>query len=55
MVGKYTATTSYHQGRARNEIPIKFEHGKLGGVEHLVTELSITFHAKDLEVNVTTY
>ena len=34
---------------------IKFEHGELGGVKDLVTELSVTFHAKDLEVDIATY
>ena len=54
-MGKYTATAPHLQSRAGNEILIKFKHGKLGGVENLVAELSITFHAKDLEVNVATY
>ena len=51
-MGKYTVTTSYLQSSSRNKILIKFEHGELGGVEDLVTELSVTFHAEDLEVDV---
>jgi len=52
---KYTVTTSYLQSHARGKILIEFEHGKLGGVEDLITELSVTFHAKDLKVDITTY
>lgn len=55
MVGKYTVTTSYLQSRTRDKILIKFEHGKLGGVEDFVTELSVTLHTKDLKVNITAY
>lgn len=54
MTGKYPETTSYLQRNAGNEILIEFEHGKLGGVKHLVTELPIPFDPKDLKVNVTT-
>ena len=54
-MGKCAATTSYLQRHARDKILIKLEHGKLGGVEDLVTELSVTFHAKDLKINITTY
>ena len=49
---KYTTTTSYLQSNSGNEILVKFEHGELGGVEDLITELSVTFHAEDLEVDV---
>ena len=55
MVEKCADTASYLRKRAGNEILVKFEHGKLGGVEHFVTELSVSFHAKDLKVDVTTY
>ena len=55
MAGKHTVTTSYLQSRAGNEIRIEFEHSELRSVEDLVTELSVPFHAKDLEVNVTAY
>ena len=54
-MGECTAVTFYLQIRTGNEILIELEHGKLGGVEDLVAELSITFHAKDLKVDVTTY
>ena len=52
---EYTGTSSYLQRRAWNEILIKFEHGKLGSVEHLVAELSISFDAENFKVNVTTW
>jgi hypothetical protein len=54
MMEKYTVVTLYLQRMAGDEILIKFEHGKLGGVEDFVTEFSIAFHAKDLKVNITT-
>lgn len=55
MIGECTMVTLYLRIRAGDEIPIKFEHGKFGSVENLVAELSVTFHAKDLKVDITTY
>jgi len=54
-VRKHTVTIPHLRSGSRNEILIKFEHSELGGVEDLVTELSVTFHAKDLEVDVAAY
>jgi len=53
--GKRSNTTSYLQSSSRSKILIKFEHGELGGVEDLVTELPVAFYTKDLEVDVATY
>ena len=39
----------------RDEVGFKFEHRKLGGVEYFIAKLSISFHAKNLEVDITTY
>ena len=55
MMEECTVVTLYLQIRTGDEIPIKFEHGKFGSVEDLVAELSVTFHAKDLKVDITTY
>jgi len=55
MKDKCTITTPYLQSHAGNEPLIEFEHRKLGSIEDLVAELSVTFHAEDLKVDITTY
>ena len=37
-----------------NKALVKFEHCKLRRVENLVTELAVSLHAEDLEVDITT-
>ena len=38
----------------RDEVSFKLEHRELGSVENLVAKLSISFHAKNLEIDITT-
>ena len=54
-MGNYAVVTWHLQIRPGDEILIELEHGKLGGVEDLVTELSVTLHTEDLKVDITTY
>ena len=38
----------------RDKVRFKLEHRKFGSVENFVAKLSVSFHAKNLEVDVTT-